>query len=245
MALDSGEKINQETRGWDENKQSTFSQRKKESSHDYRYFPEPDLPKLKISELSEFDDLKKSLPELPWSRRERYISDEVGITKEAADLLVYEKNLGDLFDSVIEIIGDNKELIKLASNYITSDLVGIHKDHKGDLENVSAKQFASLVQMIDEGEISSRGAKDILQILYTSGGEPRNIAKEKNLIQKSDEGELKILAKKIIEDNPSVVEEFKGGKESALQFLIGQGMRATNGSANPKLLKEIFEKLLR
>ncbi len=243
--LDEGGKVVQETRGWDEDKQETFSQRMKEGSADYRYFPDPDLPKLHISKIEEFkeENLKSSLPELPWEKRERYQS-EYDIKGEDADMFVRDEFLSKLFDAVSKEFAEDKKLIKTASNYITSDIAGLVKQGSGESDklhkNISAENFAQLMSMIHKNEISSRGAKDILSEMYERGGVPSEIAEEKNLFQKSDEGELKEIIAKIIKENEKVVTEYKNGKEASLQFLIGQGMKATQGSANPEVLKKLF-----
>ncbi|MBT3282634.1 Asp-tRNA(Asn)/Glu-tRNA(Gln) amidotransferase subunit GatB [bacterium] len=248
--LDEGGEVIQETRGWDEAKQETFSQRIKEGSADYRYFPDPDLPKLHISKIEEFsgENLKNILPELPWEKRERYKS-QYDIKEEDADMFVRDEFLAKLFDAVAEQFVGGNMLIKTASNYITSDIAGLVKQGGGKSdklhENISAENFAQLMSMVHGNEISSRGAKDILKEMYENGGVPKEIAEKKNLFQKSDEGELKQIIEKIIEENEKVVTEYKNGKEAGLQFLIGQGMRATQGSANPEVLKKLFENLLK
>ena len=243
--LKNGKKVIQETRGWDEGKQQTFSQRLKEDSEDYRYFPDPDLPKLKISAIKEFsvENLQKEIPELPWEKRERYKSD-FGIKTDDVDMFVRDPYLAKLFDETIEKFEKNKELIRLASNYIKTDIAGFIKADKSLdkklYKNISAKNFTELILMVYENKISSRGAKNILNELYESGGDPVKIAKEKKLFQKSNENELKKIVEKIILENKKVVKDFKSGKESALQFLIGQGMKETKGSANPEILKKLF-----
>lgn len=237
QALESGEKIIQETRGWDEARQKTFSQREKESAHDYRYFPDPDLPKLKISEVPEFQNIE--LPELPWQKRER-LKRDFGIKDEDREMYVTDPWLGGFFEGVMNTLP--KESAVLASNYITSDLFGLMKNspdipvHK----NILAKDFSSLITMLAEKKISSRGAKDILAEMFIDGGSPERIAEEKNLLQKSDEGELNAIVQKLISDNPKVIVDYKDGKEASLQFLIGQGMKETKGSANPEVLREIL-----
>jgi len=243
--IESGGVVSQETRGWNEKKQETFSQRVKEGSADYRYFPDPDLPKLRISELEEFnkENLKIEIPELPWEKRERY-KKEYEIKDEDIESFVVDKKLGDFFEDVISDFNNDKAFTKLASNYITSDLMGIIKVAE-KIKLPDAKKFSKLISMVKSGDISSRAAKDILVIFYHEGGDPEEIAKEKNLLQKSDEGELKEIVQTIIEDNENVVLEYKSGKESSLQFLIGQGMRVTKGSANPKILSKIFTEELK
>ncbi|NCN08041.1 Asp-tRNA(Asn)/Glu-tRNA(Gln) amidotransferase subunit GatB [Candidatus Parcubacteria bacterium] len=233
--LEKGESVVQETRGWNENKEETFSQRLKEESHDYRYFPDPDLPKLLISEIPEFgiEKLKSSLPILPSEKRESY-KNSFGL--KDADIEIYVKDLmwGDYFESVAKLL-DNKDLYQLASNYITSDLKS----------TIPPEHFVEVVKMIDSGEISSRGAKDLLKTLQEEGGEPKKIAEERDLLQKSNVDELKIIVKEIIDTNKVAVEEYKNGKIASLQFLVGQGMKATKGSGNPQVLKSLFEELLK
>lgn len=231
--LESGETVNQETRGWNEDKQETFSQRAKEDSHDYRYFPDPDLPKLFINEVPEFseDVLRGTLPELPWQKRERYSL--LGISPEDVEVYVRDKEWGAMFEEVAEILKE-ASLIKMASNYITTDLK----------EPIAAGNLAEVIYMLNEGLISSRGAKDILKIVEAEGGEPRDIASAKGLIQESDVSALREVAQKIISENAKVAEEYKSGKEASLEFLIGQGMKETRGSANPQVLKKIFLELL-
>ncbi len=249
--LEAGEKVAQETRGWNETKQETYSQRSKEDAQDYRYFPDPDLPKLMISEMPEFsvETLKKSLPELPWEKRERYEKD-FGITRENAFLFIENQKLANFLEEVISILKD-KMSVSLAQNYITTDLLGLAKiSGEGSIDDAvsalkfSAGEFSALVRMIVDKKVSSRGAKDVLAIMYREGGSPLLIAEKNGLMQKSDEGELKIIVKTILDSNEKVVADYKSGKESALQFLVGQGMKATKGSANPEVLKGLIKSLL-
>ncbi len=261
--LEDGGRIIQETRGWNEDKQNTFSQRLKEESHDYRYFPDPDLPKMKISEIEEFTEkiLKKELPELPWQKRERYEKD-YGIKAVDVEIFIRPGIISTFFEKVCEDFKRDKNLIKLASNYIISDLLGLinngHEKAEGNslrltedliaprnpLGLLNDKDFASLIKMAAEAKISSRGAKDILKIMFEQGGKPMEIAEKNDLLQKSDLGELQKIAEKIVTDNPKVVADYKAGKEVALMSLVGQGMKETSGSANPQVLKEVFLKLL-
>ncbi len=244
--LEKGEKIIQETRGWDENKQITFSQRQKEDSHDYRYFPDPDLPKLKLSLIPEFskEALKSELPELPWEKRKRY-SEKFGFNNEDAEFLVSnqltkEFSASDYFDKVAENLKGNE--LTSALNYIKSDLVNLVNNSNSKI--IPAESFAKLIKMVSAGTINSRVAKDLLKEIYENGGDPEKIAEEKGLLQKNDSGELEEMLKKIISENPSVVADYKAGKESALMFFVGQVMKMSKGSANPVLTREIAEKLL-
>jgi aspartyl-tRNA(Asn)/glutamyl-tRNA(Gln) amidotransferase subunit B len=240
--LEKGEKIIQETRGWDEAKQKTYSQRIKEDSHDYRYFPDPDLPKLMVSEVFDLKKLKEGLPELPWQRRERYVKD-FGIKDQDAESYVVNMSLGEFFEKVIVDFSGNREFIKLASNYISSDLVGLlSKD--SNLKYPDDKSFAKIILMVSEGKLSSRGAKDLLLKIVKDGGSPEEIAEKEGLIQKNDEGELKAVLEKLIAENPKVVADYKAGKEASLQFFVGQAMKATKGSANPQVIKKVLLALL-
>ncbi|TSC67449.1 MAG: aspartyl-tRNA(Asn)/glutamyl-tRNA (Gln) amidotransferase subunit B [Parcubacteria group bacterium Gr01-1014_73] len=237
--LERGEKVIQETRGWDDNKSETFSQRQKEESHDYRYFPEPDIPKLMLGELPEFaeETLKKELPELPWSKRERYARDW-GIKSSDIEIFVQDKKLADFFETTAKILGEKKS-IQLAANYIIND---------GADDTISPAAFAELITMINRGELSSRGAKDVLALMLQKGGslvsrsEPAEVARELGLIQQSDEETLGVVVQKIINDNPKVIAEYKTGKVVSLEYLVGQGMKVTKGSANPTALRKLFIK---
>ncbi len=244
--LERGEKVAQETRGWDENKEITFSQRSKENAKDYRYFPDPDLPKLVLSEVSDFnnENLEKLLVELPQKKRERF-SEKFGLKSLDIETYVNNRKACDFFESVSSTLPD-KDSIVLASNYITSDIIGFSKalNSSFELGKISKESFVKLIQMIRSGDLSSRGAKDTLKIMFDVGGEPELIAKEKGLIQKSDVEEIKRLAEKILKENPDSVSEYKSGKESLLQFFIGKGMKETNGSVNPELLKKEVLELL-
>lgn len=245
--LKDGGRVVQETRGWDENKQETFSQRMKEGSADYRYFPDPDLPKLKLSEIPELQKevLEKELPELPWEKRERFLKD-FGIKLEDVEMFVADENYRNLFEDIVKKIGDNKDLIKLTSNYITSDLAGLKKNSDiVDFGKITADNFFGLIKMIGAEKISSRGAKDILKILFTEGGDAEQIAEKNGFIQKNNEDELMQLIIKIIKDNKKVADDYRAGKEIALKFLMGQAMKETKGSANPKILQDLFEKYLK
>ncbi len=245
--LSSGEKVAQETRGWDEANQKTYPQRMKEEAHDYRYFPDPDLPKLLISEIPEFAQDKLNLPELPWVKRERYKKD-FAMTDDAAALFVEYPEAARFIEAVEKNLPD-KSALALAINYSASDIIGLAKADK-DVDQVfaslrfSPENFSELIKMVHDKKLSSRGAKDTLAIMYKNGGEPASVAASAGLIQKSDEGELKAIVEKILENNSKVVSDYKSGKESALQFLIGQGMKATKGAANPEMLKAIVRSII-
>jgi aspartyl-tRNA(Asn)/glutamyl-tRNA(Gln) amidotransferase subunit B len=239
--IDSGGKVVQETRGWDEGKQETFHQRFKEGSADYRYFPEPDLPKLVLSEVPEFSHtvLKESLPELPWVRRARYT--ELGLKSEDVAFLVSTNERSTFFDAVLTEIANDTELIALASNYITSDLAGYYAK-SGDLEyaHVTPRAFVELLRMVTESKLSSRGAKDVLALMASKGGEPAVLAKEKGLMQIADTEALRVVVQAVIAEHAGVADEYRAGKDAALQFLVGQAMKASKGAGNPGILRELF-----
>lgn len=237
--LEEGGKIVQETRGWNDAKGETYSQRSKENAHDYRYFPEPDLPKMKISEVPEFQDLE--LPELPTQKRERF-DKEYGVKAEDREMYISDMKLGGFFEEAVNCAGDAK-LAPIISNYITSDLAGLQKNNPDTdwYKNITPESFAALMKMASGGLVSSRGAKDILAMLFANGGSPEKIAEEKGLLQKNDEGELTAMVQKIIAENEKVVAEYRAGKTASIMFLVGQGMKASKGSANPQALKKIFE----
>ncbi len=245
--IEAGEKVVQETRGWDDTKQVTFSQRKKESSHDYRYFPDPDLPKLILSDIPEFSKeilLSKIEGKLPWHRRERYIA--MGLRTDDANLFVTDPVLGDFFDRVVSTV--NKEEALLAANYLGSDLNGKReKDEVGDdwFTEANAVRLGTLMQMTQSGALSSRGAKDLLTVMLTETGEPEALATKHKLLQQSDEGFLTSVVKMVIEAHPTVAADFRAGKVASLQFLVGQGMKESKGTANPGALKTLFEAALK
>ncbi|PIS13342.1 MAG: Asp-tRNA(Asn)/Glu-tRNA(Gln) amidotransferase subunit GatB [Candidatus Tagabacteria bacterium CG09_land_8_20_14_0_10_41_14] len=245
--LGKGEKVIQETRGWNENKQKTFSQRSKEEARDYRYFPEPDLPPLKINEIEDFQNLEKTLPELPWQRRER-MEKEYKLPREAVNLLVENKKMADFFEEAIsESRAETKKKVTgLTLNYLTSDLAGIMREKYLDFDNLllTAENFADLITMLSEDKISSRAAKDVLKEMVETGAEPHVVVLEHGLEQTSDDDLIMTAAQKVVEENPRAAEDYKKGKESALQFLVGMMMKETKGAANPQKAVEILQKLL-
>jgi len=251
--LDVGGVVSQETRGWDENKQETFSQREKESAHEYRYFPEPDLPEIYTPNISEWtlESIKSKLPVLPAQRRARYL--ELGLKQDDANMFVYNVMLGDFFDSVyknvLEIAEDKRNnLCLLASNYIASDLAGLIE--RGELSTEwlvsvnNSKRFVALMMLIGDKSLSSRGAKDVLAAMVSSDDEPVVIASARGLLQNNDNTAVLALVEEVIAEQKAAVEEYKAGKVASIQFLIGQGMKKSKGSGNPEKLKIIFEKLL-
>jgi aspartyl-tRNA(Asn)/glutamyl-tRNA(Gln) amidotransferase subunit B len=233
--------IVQETRGWDESKQKTFSQRKKEGSADYRYFPDPDLPKMKLGEAFDLDKMKRELPELPEQKRARYKKD-FGIKDEDIEVYINDPVLGKWFEEVAKILKDTGK-IKTASNYITSDYIGLKKGN-AEIKIPSVNNFAELIDLATDNKISSRAAKDILAMIVVKDESPLKIATEKNLLQSNDESELKEIVQKIISENPEVVSSYKGGKENAIMSLVGKIIKESNGSANPQIVIKLLKEML-
>jgi len=233
--LKKGGKIIQETRGWDENKELTFSQREKEESHDYRYFPEPDLPVLKISNLKY---QISNLPELPNKKRARF-KEQYGLKDEQIEILISDKQAADYFEEVISEL-ENKKYTQLAVNYLLTDLQSLMKEKMLSFGEIliTPENFAELIQLIGENQITSRTGKDVLRIMIEKGKDPSLIIEEGGLGQINDESAINNIVKQIIEENPLVIEDYKKGKETALQFLVGQGMKKTKGSINPEILKK-------
>ena len=246
--IESGQRVLQETRGWNEDTGKTFSQRRKEESHDYRYFPDPDLSKLAIADIPEFavSRLKNEMPTLPWEKRQRYAL--LGIKADDAEILLANRSIAALLEAVEGELKDKSRLL-LAANYSTSDLLGLIKkaglDGNGAALPFSFSAFAKLIGMVADKKLSSRGAKDILRELFEKGGEPEELAAHLGLLQQSDEKDLQVVAEDVVAAHRKVAEDYKSGKTAALQFLVGQGMKATRGSANPEVLREMFISLLK
>lgn len=236
--LELEQSVSQETRGWDEIKEITFSQRSKEYSHDYRYFPDPDLPKLRLGETEEFKNLEKTLPELPRQKRERY-EKEFGIKTEHIELYVQDRELGKYFEEMTKLLMDKKD-VALASNYIASDILG-NLGNVPNLAKPAPEELTEIVKMLAAGEISSRGAKNVLLELMKGGKDPKIIAAKSGLMQRDNEEELRTIVSKVISSHPEVASEYKTGKEKSLQYLIGQAMKESGGAANPQILEKMLK----
>lgn len=239
--LESGEKVVQETRGWDEARLKTYSQRLKESANDYRYFPEPDLPKLDLSHVDEFSlsRIREEMPELPQEIRIKYSN--LGLTREQIETIINDTYVSVFFRQVLGSIGTETALVPIAANYLTSDILS-HLESTDQLRNAYIEHFVTLIRMIDGKRITSRVAKDMLKTVLFEGKDPEKLANEGGLLQNNSVEALIEIVKSIIDSNPKVVEEYKMGKEASLQFLVGQGMKVTRGSANPLLLLELLKK---
>jgi len=240
--LANGEEIIQETRGWDENKSQTFSQRSKETAKDYRYFPDPDITKLKTSEIPEFDsaEIAENMPILPSFKRELY--SKYKISDQIIETIIADKYIDDLFAQTLDLLqkGGKADAVPLAANYASVDVPALRATQSADA-TIHPKQFAELITLATDGVIGSRGVKDLLPRLFGMDGSVENLATEHGLIQKSDPDALQAIVDQVISDNPAQVAEYKAGKETVLKYLVGQGMRLSKGSANPAVLERLLQ----
>ena len=234
--IENGGKIDQETLRWDDVSGKTFPMRDKEDAQDYRYFPDPDLVAIKLSE-EYIENIKNSLPELPESRKERYLQ-EYKLSEKDAKLITASKYLSDLFEEAVKVCNNPKAV----NNWIISDISRILNETEMEPIQIpfDAKQLGKLVVLIDKGTISSSIGRKVLVELFENPRDPEDIIKEKGWIQISDEGAIKEVVLKILENNPQSIADYKGGKDKALGFLVGQAMKETKGKANPQMLNKMF-----
>ncbi len=234
--IENGNEIMQETLRWDDISGRTFSMRDKEDAQDYRYFPEPDLVAIKLSD-EYIENIRKSLPELPESRKKRYI-ENYGLTEKAANFAVSSKYYSNLFEEATKICNNPKTV----GNMIMSDIARIlnEREEEPDSLKFTGKELGELVSLIDKGTISSAIAKKVLEELFNEVKMPSKIIEEKGWVQISDEGAIKEVVMKILENNAQSVADYKAGKDKALGFLVGQAMKETKGKANPQLLNKLF-----
>ncbi len=235
--VENGGKIEQETLRWDEVSGRTFSMRDKEDAQDYRYFPEPDLLAIKLSE-EYIENIRKNLPELPESRKERYIK-EYKLTEKEANTLTASKYLSNFFENSVEICNNPKAVC----NWLLSDIARILNEKELEPEEIPfiPENLAELIKLIEKGTISSKIAKDVLEKMFEEPETPSKIIEKNGWVQISDEGAIKEIVQKIIASNPQSVADFRGGREKALGFLVGQAMKETKGKANPQKLNEMFK----
>ncbi len=244
-ALSGGGKLVQETRLWDEQREETRTMRSKESAHDYRYFPDPDLLPLKVDEKW-IAEIRATLPELPSARKARFLS-EYALPAYDAELLTSRKDIADYFEDAVKIHAHPKAL----SNWIVGDLFRELKDRRLDehfyITNwpVDARRLARLVQMIDQGKISGKIAKTVFETMLASQREPEQIVSDKGLEQVSDTGSIETAIDHVLAANPKQVEQYLSGNEKVFGFLVGQIMKATQGKANPQRVNEILREKLK
>jgi len=241
--LDSGAKIEQETRGWNEQKQITFSQRSKEFAHDYRYFPEPDLLPV-VLDRNQISELGELIPELPAQRIVRYI-DLYDLTMDNAVLITTDRKTSDFFDACVDLLDANskvdKNLIKQLSNWIITNLFSLMNDEGKIISEILVKpsHLVELVQLINSGSLSNNMATDVFKVVYETGRNPAQIVEEQGLVQISDNNILEDAVSRIIDGNPKSVSDYLGGKDAVVGFFIGQIMKETQGKANPKIAREL------
>ncbi len=238
--IESGEKIDQETRLFDTKKNETRSMRSKEDAHDYRYFPDPDLLPLNIDQKI-IDDLKKSLPELPDQKKERFIKD-YNLSAYEANVLVSEKEISNYYEEVAK-----QSDKKLAATWMMGDLFAMLNDKGLSISQspISSKNLAELIQSIKSGEISGRIAKEVFEIMIETGDNPKKIIESKGMKQQSDPKELEKMINEILEQNKDKVDQYKSGKDKLFGFFVGQVMKVSGGKANPQLANDILKKLLK
>ena len=237
--LDS-KRIVQETRLWDSVKKNTYSMRSKEEAHDYRYFPDPDLPVVRIS--SDFvEQIHNQLPELPDAKKQRFM-ESFGLSTYDAEVLVADKQVAEYFEEVVAAKADPK----LVCNWISGELMRLMNENKVDIRNVGipAKSLASLIQFLQEGSISGKIAKTVFEEMVKSGKDPATIIEVQGLKQVSDEGALRGLLETLLSNNPKQVEQFRAGKTQIKGFFVGQVMKETKGQANPQIVNQLLEELL-
>ena len=234
--LEDGGTITQETLRWDDVSGKTFPMRDKEDAQDYRYFPDPDLVAIKLSE-EYIQNIKDNLPELPESRKQRYL-EEYNLSEKDAKLLTSSKYLSDLFEGAVKVCNNPKAV----NNWIISDISRILNETETEPISIpfDSNQLGKLVILIDKGTISSSIGKKVLVELFENPRDPEDIIKEKGWIQISDEGAIKEVVMKILESNPQSIADYKAGKDKALGFLVGQAMKETKGKANPQMLNKMF-----
>ncbi len=239
-ANENGEEVVQETMRWDDLQGRTYSMRNKEDAQDYRYFPEPDLVAIKLSD-EYIENIKKNLPEMPEVRKKRYM-EELKLSEKDANALTSSKAYSDIFEKA----GALCKNYKAVCNWLTSDIARIlnEKEMEPDQIPFTAENLAELVELIDKGTISTSIGKKVLEELFENPRSPKQIIEEKGLVQISDENQIKKVVEEILANNSQSVADYKAGKDRALGFLVGQAMKQTKGKANPKMLNEMFLKEL-
>jgi len=241
--IESGGQVVQETRLWNSVEERTVSMRSKEEAHDYRYFPDPDLPLL-VVDSEWIKTIQRSMPELPESRRERF-EKEYALSEYDAGVLTTTRALADFFEETAKLSGQ----AKTAANWIMGDLLRFYKDTNVDLKDLSGsrvtpRMLAGMISLVDKGTISGKIAKTVMEEMYKSGKDPLQIIEEKGLLQISNTAEIEEIVNQVLEENPKPVEQYRLGKTGNFGFFVGQVMKATGGRANPQTVNEILKKRL-
>ena len=231
---ENGGVVEQETLRWDEVSGKTFTMRSKENAQDYRYFPEPDLGIIEISNEWK-EEIRKTLPEMPEERKVRYM-EEFKLPEYDSNIIVSSKYLSDFFEDAVKVCNNPKAV----SNWIMTDIIRVQNEENIEEMPFTAEELGKLIALIDKGTISSSIAKKVFEELLEEPRDPEEIIKEKGWIQISDEGAIKEIVLKILEKNPQSIADYKAGRDRALGFLVGQAMKETKGKANPQLLNKLF-----
>jgi aspartyl-tRNA(Asn)/glutamyl-tRNA(Gln) amidotransferase subunit B len=246
--LESGGRIEQETRGWREEEDRTVSQRTKEYAHDYRYFPEPDLPPLTFTR-EYVEELRASLPELPDARKRRF-KEEYGLTDYEANLLVESRARADYYDAAVAPANTDRELLarraKTVCNWMLGDFARLLNATGTDISEtrVAPKQLYDMIGLIEDGAISGKAAKSVFEEMFQTGKEPNQIVEELGLTQIGESEELTPIVERVLAEHPKPVADFRAGKQEALRFLVGQVMRETRGRANPSMVHQVLREKL-
>jgi aspartyl-tRNA(Asn)/glutamyl-tRNA(Gln) amidotransferase subunit B len=238
--IEEGGEVVQQTRLWDTSKEQTRAMRSKEEAHDYRYFPEPDLPPIIVTDEM-LAEIKEELPELADIRRKRFIED-YGMSEDDAVTITDSRYLADYYEEVVDHLGNPKS----ASNIVLSEVLRVLNEQSIDIRefSISAKRVSALVKLKESDKINSSAMQEIFNAMLSEDKEPEELAKEMNLIQVSDSGFLEPIVDEIIANNPGEVTRYKGGKKQLIGFFVGQAMKASRGKANPKLVKDLISKKL-
>ena len=240
VMLESGEEIEQETRGWNDDTRESYLMRGKENANDYRYFPEPDLMPVFLTD-EQIDAVRRALPELPEQKRERYVR-EYSLTPYDAHVLTLDKNFADYFEAAAKV----SKAPKLVANWIIGDFMRLLGESKTELADckIRPESLAAMVDLIQSGAINGKIAKTVFEEMFRTGKEPGAIVKEKGLVQVSDESAITGFVDQVIAANPNQVQQYRDGKTAVIQYLVGQVMKASRGKANPQMvLKLLTEKL--
>lgn len=238
--LESGGEVVQETRLWDDAQGVTISMRGKEEAHDYRYFPDPDLVTIAISDAW-IEEIGRTMPELPLEKRERFLRD-YQIPPYDAGVLTTSRALADYYEEVVRLCGQPK----VASNWVMGDILRFLKEDKRDIRDcpIPASSLAEMIRLIEDGAISGKMAKEVSEEMYQTGKSPQAIIAEKGLVQITDEGALAAVIAEIMAANPTQLAQYRGGKDKLFGFFVGQVMKATQGKANPQLINDLLKKML-
>jgi aspartyl-tRNA(Asn)/glutamyl-tRNA(Gln) amidotransferase subunit B len=239
--LEDGGKVIQETRLWDVDQGVTISMRGKEEAHDYRYFPDPDLVPLRIEEKW-VEEIRKSLPELPDEKKERFVR-QYQIPEYDAEILTSAKPLSGYYEETVKLFSEPK----IVSNWMMGDLLRELKRDEKEIDQcpVTPQHLAKMLSMIQEGTISGKIAKDVFEEMYRTGERPEKIVRDKGWVQILDQGEIEQAIEKAMEANPKQVDDYRKGKEKIFGFFVGEVMKQTKGKANPKLVNELLKKKLK